>query len=284
MKIFLRIRLFIVILFAGLCIFVWYLVLAQGDEVLTVAFLDVGQGDAIYIEAPNGNQLMIDGGPGSAVLSRLSEVMPFYDRTIDVLLVSNPDSDHISGFVEVLKRFSVLQVIEPGTEPTTGVYNAFESAAVAAVYKVEGKEGQRIVLDRSRGVYFDVLFPDQDVSEWKTNDGSIIGKLTYGNTCFIFSGDAPQSMENYVTVMNGSILDCQVLKVGHHGSKTSSAVAFVSVVSPEYAVISSGKGNSYGHPHKETLETLNQMNVKILRTDELGTIILRSDGEKIIAE
>ncbi|TSC67015.1 MAG: hypothetical protein CEO19_398 [Parcubacteria group bacterium Gr01-1014_73] len=260
---------------------IWSALLAEerGGE-LKVAFLDIGQGDAIYIEAPNGNQVLIDGGPGKALLSRLGEVMPAYDRSIDVILVSNPDKDHIAGFIEVLKSFDVAAVMEPGTKPETAIYKEFEKAVeIENASKVLARRGQIVWLDREHSVYFVILFPDQDVSEWKTNDGSIIGKLVYGKTCVIFSGDAPQSMENYVVAFDGAALHCQVLKVGHHGSRTSSGIAFVGTVAPEYAVISSGKGNSYGHPHQETLDTLSRFGVKTFRTDQLGTIIFTSDGQ-----
>ena len=263
--------------------FIWSALLAEerGGE-LKVAFLDIGQGDAIYIEAPNGNQILIDGGPGKMLLSRLSELMPAYDRSIDLLIVSNPDKDHIAGFIEILKSFSVAAVIEPGTEPETAVYKEFEKLVeTEGAQKIIGRRGQIIWLDKTRGVYFVILFPDQDVSAWKTNDGSIIGKLVYGNTCVIFSGDAPQHMENYVTALDGSALHCQALKVGHHGSRTSSVVSFVGTVAPDYAIISSGKDNSYGHPHQETLDTLNRFDTKILRTDTLGTIVMSSDGNLV---
>ena len=261
--------------------FIWSALLAEerGGE-LKVAFLDIGQGDAIYIEAPNGNQVLIDGGPGKALLSRLGEVMPAYDRSVDLLIVSNPDKDHIAGFIEVLKSFVVAAVMEPGTKPETAIYQEFEKAVETEnAQKILGRRGQIVWLDRARGVHFDIFFPDQDVADWQTNDGSIIGKLVYGKTCVIFSGDVPQQMENYVVAFDGSALHCQVLKVGHHGSRTSSGVAFVGTVAPEYAVISSGKGNSYGHPHQETMDTLSRFGAKILRTDQLGTIIFTSDGQ-----
>ena len=259
--------------------FIWSALLAEerGGE-LKVAFLDVGQGDAIYIEAPNGNQMIIDGGPGKSVLVELAKVIPAYDRSIDAVLVSNPDKDHIGGLLEVLKTFEVSVVLEPGTKPDTAIYREFEKAVAAEGAKnILARRGQVVWLDQMRGIYFDIIFPDQDVSDWKTNDGSIIGKLVYGSNCVIFSGDAPQQMENYAVAFDGSTLNCQIFKVGHHGSRTSSGVAFVGTIAPEYAVISSGKGNSYGHPHQETLDTLNRFGVKTLRTDQLGTIIFTSD-------
>lgn len=261
--------------------FIWSALLAEerGGE-LKVAFLDIGQGDAIFIEAPNGNQILIDGGPGKSVLAELNKVLPVYDRSIDLILVSNPDKDHIGGLLEVLGAFEVGAVLEPGTKPTTAVYQEFEKAVTEeGAQKILARRGQMVWLDKTHGVLFEVFFPDQDVSDWQTNDGSIIGKLAYGQTCVIFSGDAPEQMENYVATFNSLALRCQILKAGHHGSRTSSGVSFVGTIAPEYAVISSGQGNSYGHPHQETLDIFNRFGVKILRTDTLGTITFISDGQ-----
>jgi competence protein ComEC len=130
-------------------------------------------------------------------------------------------------------------------------------------------------------VHFDILFPDRDVSNWTSNDGSIIGRLVYGKTSVMFTGDATQKTEGYILGQN---LKSDILKVGHHGSRTSTSDAFVSAVTPDYAVISDGKDNKYGHPHQETLDTLNKHGIKILRTDLLGTIILDSNGEKFQVE
>lgn len=134
------------------------------------------------------------------------------------------------------------------------------------------------------GAYLEVLFPDRDVSGVSTNDGSIVGRLVYGKTSIMFTGDAPQNVEKYLTLLDSKNLKSDVLKVGHHGSRTSSSEEFVGFISPTYAVISDGKGNSYGHPHKETLATLEKFGVDILRTDQVGTIVMESDGEKVVLQ
>jgi len=264
-------------------IFLWFA--AWHEErggILSVSVLDIGQGDAIFIEAPNGVQVLLDGGPDSSVFRELSGVMPFYDRSIDMLIVSNPDKDHIAGFVDVLKRYDVGNEVEPGTLTATAVYTALgKGVSAEGLEPFTPKAGDRIVLDKKRGVILDVLFPDRDVSGLSTNDGSLIMKLTYGQTCFMLTGDTTKGVEEYLVELYGEKLDCDVLKVAHHGSRTSSSPGFVSAVSPEYAVISSGQGNSYGHPHQETLDTLNVAGAKILRTDELGTITLMTDGIKL---
>jgi len=251
------------------------------EGVLTVAFLDVGQGDAIYIEAPNGNQMIIDGGPGMALLSELEKVMPFGDRTIDVLMVTNPDTDHYAGFVEVLKLYDVGSIVEPGTRSETNTYAVFDEGVVdERAPRLLARKGMEILLDTENSVAFRVLFPDQDVSAWARNEGSIMGTLTYGEAKFMFTGDSTIRTENILLQSNTKdVLDSDVLKVGHHGSRTSSGDEFVWAVSPVFSVISDGKENRYGHPHTETLQTLTRHGSEILRTDTEGTITLVSDGK-----
>lgn len=263
---------------------IWYAVLREerGGR-LKVAFLDVGQGDAIYIEAPDGRQLLVDGGPPGAALRALSKVMPFYDRSIDVLVVSNPDADHIGGLIDVLGRYRVAALVEPGTKPDTETYRALLAAAAEKnVERFVGRRGMRI--DLGGGAVFAVLFPDRDASRMATNDGSLVGKLSYGATSVLFDGDAPQAVENYLASLDGRNLRSSLLKVGHHGSKTSTSPAFLGFVSPAAAIISVGKDNKYGHPNKETLDTLKRFGVPEERTDEKGTIVFVSDGEQFLEE
>ena len=137
------------------------------------------------------------------------------------------------------------------------------------------------MLDEKRGITLDVLFPDRDVSGLDTNDGSLVTRLSYGEICFLLMGDAPRGVEEYLTHLYGDYLHCAVLKVGHHGSRTSSSEFFVQKVAPQYAVISDGKDNSYGHPHQETLDTLKEFGVNVLRTDTLGTITFETDGVEL---
>ncbi len=276
-----NIRLFLLLFLISANVFVWFRAsLEEGRGYLTVAFLDIGQGDGIYIEAPNGNQMIIDGGPSAKILEELGTVMPFYDHSVDILMVSNPDKDHIAGFMDILNTMEVSRVIEPGTKSDSHIYAELEKAIENEnATKIIARRGMHIKLDEKTD--FEVLFPDRDVSNFKTNDGSILGKLTYGDTCFIFTGDAPALDERYLVGLDGLNLDCEVLKVGHHGSRTSTAEEFVAAVSPEVAVISDGKNNKYGHPHKETLDTLEKYGVSVYRTDLMGTIIMKSDGKKI---
>ncbi|MCX6747623.1 MAG: MBL fold metallo-hydrolase, partial [Candidatus Nomurabacteria bacterium] len=138
------------------------------------------------------------------------------------------------------------------------------------------KKGMR--LDLGGGAVIDILFPDRDVSSWTTNDGSVVAKLSYGETSIMLTGDSTSETEKIILQSySKNFLDSDILKVGHHGSRTSTSFGFMEALTPEYALISDGKSNSYGHPHKDTLETLEQFGVKVLRTDLLGTIILSCD-------
>lgn len=261
-------------------IIIWYVLIHEDRRgILTVSFLDIGQGDAIFIDAPNGSQLLLDGGAGSVVLRQLGGVMSFYDRSIDVLLASHADADHIGGLLDVLKRFSVAAMIEGGTHSETSAYAALEQgvASERAAHRIL-HAGDKIILDGERGVVLKILFPDRDAIDFETNTGSIVAELTYGTVCFMLTGDSPQAIEEYLVSLYGDKLHCQVLKAGHHGSKTSSSEEFVSAVSPTYGIISAGKDNKYGHPNQETLDTLNKFGAEILRTDELGTISFITDG------
>lgn len=261
---------------------IWYAIFSEPrNGILTVAFLDVGQGDAVFIEAPNGNQVLIDGGPNRSVLKALSEVMPFYDRSIDMVVATHPDKDHIGGLPAVFDRYDVSFFLESGVTAETGVYTEL-------MERVENEEltnrfltrrGMTFFLDES--VYLEILFPDRDVSGLNPNEASIVAKLVYGNTSFLLTGDAPEKIEKFITSLDKENLDVDVLKVGHHGSKTSTGESLLGYSSPEYAVISLGKNNRYGHPHEDVLEKLSRFNVNIFRTDELGSIIFTTDGETL---
>ncbi|MEK7596405.1 MAG: ComEC/Rec2 family competence protein [Patescibacteria group bacterium] len=270
---------FLVVLVAA-AFFVWYAVFAESDKSLTVAFLNVGQGDAILIDTPGDQQILIDGGPNRRVLAEISKIMPFYDRSIDVVIATHPDSDHIGGLPEVLSRYDVNFFIEPGVESTNVVGKELEKIIEEKkLKKVLARRGMKFVL--SDNAYLLILFPDRDVSRMDTNDASIVAKLVYGNTSFLFTGDSPQKMENYLVSIDKENLDIDVLKAGHHGSKTSSSESFIGYASPEYAIISAGKNNRYGHPHQEILERLRVAGAVILRTDLDGRLIFKSDGRNL---
>ncbi|MEK7065825.1 MAG: ComEC/Rec2 family competence protein [Patescibacteria group bacterium] len=262
---------------------VWGVIFRAERGVLTVAFLDIGQGDAIFIETPHGRQILIDGGKSSVVLPALGGVMPWYDRTIDIVLATHPDQDHAGGLPSVLLQYDVSFVVENGASHDTRAYEAFLRAAAqeesSGARRGIARRGQRIVLEEN--VFLDILFPDRDPNGWDTNDGSIVTLLSYGQSTFLLTGDAPIGVEEYLVRAYGALLDADVLKLGHHGSKTSSSQIFLSAVSPEYAVVSAGRDNQYGHPHKEVTDRVKDMGVPTFSTAESGTVVFESDGGNI---
>jgi competence protein ComEC len=247
---------------------------------LKVYLLDIGQGDAMYIRAGDGSDMLIDGGPKGSLVQPLEAVLPFGDKEINVLVVTNPDADHYAGFIDLLKEYTVDLVIEPGTQSKTKTYAEFESlVAEKKIPKLIARKGMRILLDQTNGVEYDVLFPDRDVSSFTTNDGSIIAKLLYGTRSFIFTGDATAYTESLVLANSQSeLLKSDVLKIGHHGSRTSTTNNFLEAVAPTYALISAGVHNKYGHPHPEVISRLKKFGVQILGTYESGTILCTTDG------
>jgi competence protein ComEC len=260
--------------------FIWYAVFAEErGEHLTVAFLNIGQGDAVFIEAPNGRQMLIDGGPDKSVLRELSDVMPFYDRSIDVVMATHPDLDHIGGLPDVLARYEVDTVFRSGATGDAGAFEALHSEIKDSGAKtVLARRGTIIWLDEERGIYVRILFPDRDVTNFESNDASIIAQLVYGDIEFMLTGDAPQTIEQYLIALEGEALESEVLKVGHHGSRTSTSEFFVGYVSPQYAIISAGADNRYGHPHAEVLATISAFGIEDLGTYEEGRVLFQTDG------
>ncbi len=251
-----------------------------GTDTLRVTFFDVGQGDAVFIESPTGVQVLIDGGPDAGVLRVLAREMGFFDRSIDVVIATHPDADHVGGLPDVFARYDVASVLL--TE------NTGESATADAFREYARSEGAGITIarhgmtyDLGGGAHLTVLFPDRDVAMLESNTSSIIVRLTYGEHEFLFTGDAPQSIEDYLVVTYGDALRSDVLKVGHHGSRTSTSELFVAAVNPTYAIISAGEDNRYGHPHKDVLDVLTQAGVITKNTADEGSISFVSDGETL---
>jgi competence protein ComEC len=228
--------------------------------------------------------VLIDGGRDATILRRLPEVMSFFDRSIDVVIATHPDSDHINGLIDVLERYDVTTIVMTNNVNDTPAYEAFIRA-------VEG-EGATIVL-ASRGQILDlgrgeagsttltILFPDRDVKNLESNTSSIIAKLSYGDADFMLTGDAPRAIETYLVDLDGTALRSEILKVGHHGSRTSTDPQFLEMVQPKFGIISSGKDNDYGHPHKEVLDTLRTYGVETKNTADVGSIMLSSNGKEI---
>ena len=253
------------------------------NNALIVAFLNIGQGDSAYVESPTHRKILIDGGPNASVLSEIGKLMPWYDHNIDALVISNSDVDHFGGFIDLIKRYHVGLVVESGAVGGAPSYKTLEELiAQKKITRVLASRGDS--LDIGGGVHLDFLFPDRDPSKMKTNDASFIAQLVYASTTVMFTGDAPNATEEYVLSLassdktGASSLKSDILKAGHHGSRTSASESFVSAVAPKYGIISAGLDNSYGHPHQETLDLFDKLKIQTLITFKLGTIIFKSDG------
>jgi len=259
-------------------VIVWLAVLREDrNGELKFVVLDVGQGDALFIESPTGIQVLIDGGPNNTLMREISKVMPWYDRHIDILVVTNPDRDHYEGFISLLNKYSVDIFLKSGTDQESSLYQSFEQ-------KIEQKGVKEVVALRGQivniggGAYLQILFPDREVTGLSSNDGSIVMQLVYGETRVMLQGDSTARIENYLVSLDKNNLKSTILKTGHHGSKTSTTEEYVKAVDPEWAVVSAGKNNAYGHPHEEVLDVLNKFNVEVLGTYDLGRITFVSDG------
>ena len=253
----------------------------KNPQVLEVNFFDVGQGDAIFIETPQRHQILIDGGPGSAVLEKLAKEMPFWDRTIDLIILTHPEKDHLAGLIEVLKRYKVENILWTGVIRDTAEFKEWEKSIKDERAKIFiAKSGQKIIMPRT---VLGILYPLENLEgeELKdSNNTSIVAKLVFKENSFLFTGDIYKSIEKELITKETDI-DSDVLKVAHHGSKTSSSEEFMKEVSPQEAVITAGKDNPYGHPHQEVLEILEKYGIRILRTDLDGDIKIISDGSNL---
>lgn len=271
----------IVVCVALLCFALWGNRSQEG--LLQVSFLDVGQGDATFIESPSGTQVLVDGGKGSAVLGQLRHVMGFFDRDIDLIVATHPDMDHIDGLSHVFERYKVGAVLMTENESDTPAYELFktlvEKEGVPVYY---ARRGQVYDLGHGDGgsTTLTILFPDRDPTNLESNLSSIVAQLRYGVHEVLLTGDSPDEIEEHLVSLDGATLTSDLLKIGHHGSRTSTSDVFLNIVSPQYAIISAGKDNTYGHPHKEVLDRLNEADAEVLSTIEDGTVTFYGDGEK----
>lgn len=257
---------------------------SSNNELLKVTFLDVGQGDAIFIETPDGMQILIDGGPDSSVLRELAKQMPVGDRDLDMILATHPDKDHIGGLVDVLERYDVENIVMTNNKNDTPVFEAFTKAVEEEHGNVHyAYTGQQLGLGASTSIL--ILSPSGEVENWESNTSSIITQLRFGDTEFMLTGDAPSSIEDYlVNYFGEEVLESEVLKLGHHGSKTSTSEKWLQTVQPKYAIVSAGKDNTYGHPNPEVIERASKYNIEILNTAEKGSITFLSDGREVWVE
>ena len=244
---------------------------------MRVHFIDVGQADSAFIELGNGQTMLIDAGRSGNASTIVNYIKGLQYETIDYVVASHPHDDHIGGMATVLDSFNIGKMYMPKQAHTI---NAFTNMLDVIDNKnIELYTAKACTSILSSGIIdIDVLAPFAD-SDSNLNNVSAVVRITYGKTVMLFTGDAEHVIENQL--LNSGI-DADVLKVGHHGAGSASSSSFIKAVSPEVAVISVGEGNSYGHPHADTLAILNEVGAKIYRTDEQGTIVVTADQNKKI--
>lgn len=242
---------------------------------------NVGQGDGMLLITPGGSQIVVDGGPGTRISDCLGKHIPFWDRTIEMIVLTHPHAEHMEGFLDVLNRYQVKTILDTEVVNDTQMYRQWlKEASAEGAAIVHPTVGDQI---KFGAVTFDVIWPPKDKAEiWKLdppadlNDTSIVMRVNYGQFCAYLTGDLPKEILS-------KIIDrpCQVLKVVHHGSKTGTDLEVLDKINPQLAIIQVGVKNQYGHPHKEVLDLLTKKGVKVLRNDLDGEIEIDSNGESL---
>lgn len=242
---------------------------------LEVHFIDVGQGDATLVKAPNGKTMLVDGGARSAGKDVVAYLKSKGVKKLDYVVATHPDADHIGGLINVLESFTVNNFIDSGKVHTTDTY--YEMLTLVDTKNIKYHVptiGKKYQLDPK--MVLEVLYADENADD--NNDASIVLKMTYNKVSFLLMGDASTEIEDALMATNN--MKATVLKAGHHGSDTSSSAKFVSVVKPATAILSYGKNNSYGHPHAAVVSRLSKVGAKTYETPKHCNIIVKSDGVK----
>ncbi len=246
--------------------------------ILKVHYIDVGHGDCILIQAPSGKNMLIDAGNNTDADKITSYIANLGIKKLDIVVGTHPHADHIGSLDDVINTFDIGQVVMPKLIHTTRTYEDVLLAIQNKALKITSAKAG-LALDLGNELSTTLVGPYSDDYD-NLNDYSAVIHLTFGNTSFLFTGDAEEPSESEM-VASGANLKADVLKVGHHGSSSSSTISFLNKVSPKHAVITLGKDNSYGHPHQETINKFINAGINIYRTDMVGTIIAASDGTNI---
>ncbi len=269
-------------------ILVWLAVLSTPEPQLVVSFLDVGQGDAIFIQTPSRQQILVDGGADpEKICLELGKRLPFWDRSIDLIVLTQPQDDHLVGLIEVLRRYKTRQVLDPGVDNNTVAYDEWlKLIAEKGIERVIAHAGQQINL--SHGITIDVLNPQEDLlqdTDSDINNNSVVLRLAWKEISFLLTGDI-QEMAEREMLYRGVVSLSTVLKVAHHGSAGSTGDQFLTAVAPQVAVISVGKDNPFGHPAADTLDRIRKTvgAYRVYLTSEQGSITFTTDGERLWVE
>ncbi|HEY4474515.1 MAG TPA: ComEC/Rec2 family competence protein [Candidatus Paceibacterota bacterium] len=268
----------VIILCLSVFTFSTHSIASQKDGLLKIYFFDVGQGDAIFVETPSGNQVLIDGGPDNKVIQELAKVMPFYDHDIDMVVATHPHADHIAGLISVLERYEVKNILQAKEYYNSPVVLTWRDVVQGeGANEIEAIAGKTIELGND--VVLKIIYPRQSL-EGQTvknpNNNSVVMMLDYKDTEILLVGDIESKVEKELL---GDEIDADILKVGHHGSKTSTTVGFLEKISPQVAFIGVGSKNKFGHPSSEVTQRLENLGIKYYRTDLDGHTEVVSDGQ-----
>lgn len=267
----------------SLTVLIFFTFFRFNDSKLHLVICDVGQGDAIFIRTATQLDILIDGGPDKKVLDCLGKHMPFWDRSLDLVIMTHPDADHSTGLIDVIKRYQVSGFYAQKVPGRTQIFELLE--ATLAEKKLSAKYLHKgDVFRDGKGFNMTALWPsveaieltDQNSSKPRLNELSVVELVTYGNFSVLLTGDAGSKVMDQIAPGAGFI---NILKVPHHGSKTGMSDNFLSLASPDLAVISVGSKNRYGHPAKASLDLLIDHMIQVLRTDLDGDVEIISDGK-----
>lgn len=250
-----------------------------GRADFSLYMFDVGQGDSILLQKEN-QQILIDGGPDNSILEGLRKTMPVYDQTIELLILTHPDFDHLRGFLEVLRYYKIKEIWSNGVDSDSLTYRDWQNLINEKQIRIKVvKQGNYYGCDQSISICLKVLWPDDHYQDQSVelNDTSLVLKLEYGEFSALLTGDAENKALNGI-LENGDLVKAKVLKLSHHGATNGSPKIFLEAVKPELALISVGANNKYGHPHQVVIDRLKELEIKNYRTDQSGMITIFSDG------
>lgn len=246
------------------------------DGKLHVHILDVGQGDSVLLQSPSGKMILVDGGPDLKALEHLGNYFSFFNRTIDLLILTHPDLDHITAFPDVLKRYKIKALLLTGIQKNNAPrYESF-------LYQLTEQHSSILLADPKKDIdmgdslILDILWPPKETvatNPSKANNTSIVIRALFGSGSILLTGDIEEKTERAI-LASGTDIRSHILKVPHHGSRTSSSTGFLLAIQPTLAIVSSGRDNKYGHPHREIVERYHSFGIPIRNTAEEGTISL----------
>lgn len=276
-----QINLFFITIFIVILYLSYFIYIQIQQLELTVNFLDIGQGDSILIKTASRYHILIDGGPDNSLIYKLGKYLPFYDRTIDLMVLTHPDGDHLIGLIEVLRRYKVKHVLLTAIFDDRASYKIFfDEIKKQNTSIILGGSAAKILIDHQTSL--DILYPQRVIANQEfssQNDTSVILKLTHKEISFLFTGDASIKVEDLLLSQNID-LKSKVLKVGHHGSKTSSGLEFIKKVSPDIAIIQVGQ-NRFGHPAPAVITRFTSLGIPVLTNLDYGDIVVGAFGQLI---